>query len=70
MENFAFEELPKADSLFKLGTIEKMKGYTSLFSISIFSYIFGAAIAQFSVHYVIPIFFVHNFLCVCHDIRN
>ena len=46
MENFAFEELPKADSLFELGTIEKMKGYPSFCKVRFGSYRIGLKIEE------------------------
>lgn len=46
MENFAFEELPKADSLLELGTIEKMKGYPSFYKIRFGSYRIGLKIEE------------------------
>jgi len=33
MENFVFEELPRANSIFELGIIEQMKGYPSFFKV-------------------------------------
>lgn len=41
MENFVFEELPKANSIFELGTVEQMKGYPLYYKIRFGSYRIG-----------------------------
>jgi len=33
MEDFVFEELPKANSIFDIGTVEQMKGYRSYYKV-------------------------------------
>jgi len=33
MENFVFEELPKANSIFSIGIVEQMKGYRSYYKV-------------------------------------
>ena len=41
METFVFDELPKANSILELGTIERMKGYQSYCKIRFGSYRIG-----------------------------
>jgi len=41
MENFVFEELPKANSIFEVGNIEQMKGYRSYYKVRFGSYRIG-----------------------------
>ncbi len=41
IENFAFKELPKANSIFELGRVEQMKGYPSYFKIRFGQYRIG-----------------------------
>jgi mRNA interferase RelE/StbE len=41
MEIFVFEELPKANSIFEVGTIEQMKGYRSYYKVRFGSYRIG-----------------------------
>jgi mRNA interferase RelE/StbE len=41
METFAFEELPKAESIFEIGTAEQMKGYPSSYKVRFGSYRIG-----------------------------
>jgi mRNA interferase RelE/StbE len=41
MEIFVFEELPKANSIFEVGTIEQMKGYRSYYMVRFGSYRIG-----------------------------
>ena len=44
IENFVFKELPKANSIFELGRVEKIKGYTSYYKIRFGSYRIGMRI--------------------------
>jgi len=41
METFVFEELPKATSIFEIGTAEQMKGYPSYYKVRFGSYRIG-----------------------------
>jgi len=41
MEDFAFQELPKANSIFEIGIVEKMKGYRSYYKVHFGSYRIG-----------------------------
>ena len=41
MEVFVFEELPKANSIFEIGTAEQMKGYPSYYKVRFGSYRIG-----------------------------
>jgi len=41
MEIFVFEELPKANSIFEIGTAEQMKGYPSYYKVRFGSYRIG-----------------------------
>ena len=41
MENFVFEELPKANSIVELRKVERLKGYTSYHKIRFGSYQIG-----------------------------
>ena len=41
METFAFEELPKAKSIFEIGAAEQMKGYPSYYKVRFGSYRIG-----------------------------
>ena len=41
METFVFEELPKANSIFEIGTAEQMKGYPSYYKVRFGSYRIG-----------------------------
>ncbi len=44
IESFVFKELPKANSIFELGSVEKMKGYPSYYKIRFGSYRIGLRI--------------------------
>jgi len=44
IESFVFKELPKANSIFELGRVEKMKGYPSYYKIRFGSYRIGLRI--------------------------
>ncbi len=44
IENFVFKELPKANSIFELGSVEKIKGYPSYYKIRFGSYRIGLRI--------------------------
>jgi mRNA interferase RelE/StbE len=44
IEQFVFEELPKADSFYAIGNIEKMTGYSSFYKIRYGSYRVGIRI--------------------------
>lgn len=46
IENFVFEELPKTKSILDVGTIEKMKGYSSYYKIRFGSYRIGLKIEK------------------------
>ena len=41
MEDFVFEELPKANSIFNIGIVEQMKGYHSYYKVRFGSYRIG-----------------------------
>lgn len=41
MEAFVFEELPNANSIFEIGSVEKMKGYRSYYKVRFGSYRIG-----------------------------
>jgi len=41
MEEFVFEELPKANSIFEIGTVEQMRGYRSYYKVRFGSYRIG-----------------------------
>lgn len=41
MEDFVFEELPKANSIFDIGIVEQMKGYRSYYKVRFGSYRIG-----------------------------
>ena len=41
METFVFEERPKANSIFEIGTAEQMKGYPSYYKVRFGSYRIG-----------------------------
>ena len=41
MEVFVFEELPKAQSIYKIGTIEQMRGYPFYYKVRFGSYRIG-----------------------------
>lgn len=41
MEEFVFEALPKANSIFELRKVEQLKGYTSFFKVRFGSYRIG-----------------------------
>jgi mRNA interferase RelE/StbE len=41
IETFIFEELPRANSIFSIGIVEKMKGYRSYYKIRFGSYRIG-----------------------------
>ena len=41
IENFIFNELPNANSLFEIGTIEQMKGYPLYYKVRFGSYRIG-----------------------------
>jgi mRNA interferase RelE/StbE len=41
MENFVFEKLPKANSIFEIGIVEQMKGYRSYYKVRFGSYRIG-----------------------------
>ncbi len=41
IEAFIFEELPRANSIFSIGIVEKMKGYRSYYKIRFGSYRIG-----------------------------
>jgi mRNA interferase RelE/StbE len=49
MENFVFEELPKANSMFELPNVEQMKGYASYRKIRFGSYRIGLKIENETV---------------------
>ena len=49
MEHFAFTELPRADSIFELGTIEQMKGFPSYYKIRFSSYRIGLRVENDTV---------------------
>ena len=44
IESFVFKELPKANSIFDLGSVEKMKGYHPYYKIRFGSYRIGLTI--------------------------
>ena len=44
IESFVFKKLPKANSIFELGSVEKMKGYPSYYKIRFGSYRIGLRI--------------------------
>ena len=44
IESFVFKELPKANSIFELGRVEKMKGYPAYYKIRFGSYRIGLRI--------------------------
>jgi mRNA interferase RelE/StbE len=41
MEDFVFQELPKANSIFEIGIVEQMKGYSSYYKVRFGSYRIG-----------------------------
>jgi len=41
MEDFVFEKLPKANSIFEIGIVEQMKGYRSYYKVRFGSYRIG-----------------------------
>ena len=41
METFVFEELPSANSIFEIGTVEQMKGYPTYFKVRFGPYRIG-----------------------------
>ncbi len=41
VEDFVFEELPKANSIFGIGIVEQMKGYRSYYKVRFGSYRIG-----------------------------
>ena len=46
IENFMFEELPKADSMFDIGIIEQVIGYSSHYKVRFGSYRIGLKIEK------------------------
>ena len=44
IENFVFEKLPTANSIFEVGNVEQMKGYSSYYKIRFGSYRIGLKI--------------------------
>ena len=49
IESFVFEELPKANSIFEWGIVEKMKGYPSYYKVRFGSYRIGLKITDDTV---------------------
>ena len=41
IESFVFKELPEANSIFELGNVEQMKGYTSYYKVRFGQYRIG-----------------------------
>jgi len=49
IEDFVFKDLPKANSIFKLGNVEQIKGYSSYYKIRFGSYRIGLKIENNTV---------------------
>ena len=49
IEKFVFEELPKSNSIFEIGTVEQMKGYRSCYKVRFGSYRIGFKIENGAV---------------------
>ena len=49
MENFVFETLPKANTIFEVGSVEQLKGYRSYYKVRFGSYRIGLKIKNNTV---------------------
>ena len=49
MEHFVFEDLLRANSIFELGTVEKMKGFPSYYKVRFSSYRIGLRVESDTV---------------------
>ncbi len=49
MEHFVFEDLPQANSIFELGTVEQMKGFPFYYKVRFSSYRIGLKVENGTV---------------------